>query len=63
MTHFFYKHGIPKVSLTSPEHVRKKFDPLGLPNRLDVYFGFFGYPVEIFLKNSIFVLKKPILHF
>ena len=37
---FFYKHGIPNVSLTFPEHVKKKFDPLGLPNRLDVYFGF-----------------------
>ena len=37
---FFYKHGIPNVSLTFPEHVNKKFDPLGLPNRLDLYFGF-----------------------
>ena len=37
---FFHKHGIPNVSLIFPEHVRKKFDPLGLPNRLAVYFGF-----------------------
>ena len=64
----FYKHGIPNVSLTSPEHVRKKFDPLGLPNRLYVYFGFLATLLKIeisanFLKNSIFVIKKPICTF
>ena len=44
---FVYKHGIPNVSLTSPEHVGKKFDPLGLPNRLYVYFGFLATLLKI----------------
>ena len=60
---FFHKHGIPNVSLIFPEHVRKKFDPLGL------HILVFDYAVENqdfsqFLKKILFlILKKPILHF